>query len=113
MTTNTTTTATNAPSMVCPVCGKEFYDVISYTDHLITHSNEEKQRKAEEEKKARENQKSKDIENLVELRAKYLAAKKNFEDAVDNYESKYGLVFSLSDREKCDLPHLFDIFHWF
>ena len=112
MTTNTTTATADAPAMVCPICGKGFYDVTSYADHLTVHSNEEKKRKAEEEKKARENQRSKDVENLVELRAKYLAAKKNFENAVDNYESKYGLVFSLSDREKYDLPHLFDIFHW-
>ena len=112
MTTNTTTATPEAPAMVCPICGKEFHDVITYADHLAAHSNEEKKRKADEEKKARENQRTKDVENLVELRANYLAAKKKFNEAVDNYESKYGLVFTLSDREKYDLPHLFELFHW-
>lgn len=113
MTTNTATAASNAPAMVCPICGKEFHDVISYSDHLIAHSNEEKRRKAEEEKKARENQKSKDIENLVKLRADYNVAKKRLNDAMEEYESKYGLVFSYEDREKYDLPSVFDIFRWF
>ena len=112
MTTNTTT-ATPAPGMVCPICGKEFYDVTSYADHLTAHSNEEKRRKAEEEKKARENQRSKDIENLIELKTEYDAAEKKLDNAVKAYESKYGLVLSYEDREKYDLPRLFDVFRWF
>ena len=113
MTTNTTTATPDAPAMVCPICGKEFFDVITYADHLTAHSNEEKKRKADEEKKARENQRTKDVENLVELRAEYDAAKKKLDNAVKAYESKYGLVFSYEDREKYDLTHLFNILRWF
>ena len=113
MITNTTTATHDAPAMVCPVCGKEFFDVITYADHLTAHSNEEKKRKAEEEKKARENQRTKDIENLVKLRAEYNVAKKKLNDAINEYESKYGLVFSYDDKQKYDLPSLFDIFRWF
>lgn len=113
MTTNTTTVTSEAPAMICPICGKEFHDVISYSDHLIAHSNEEKRRKAEEEKKARESQRTKAVENLVNLRAEYNVAKKRLNDAIDDYESKYGLVFSYEDREKYDLPSVFDIFRWF
>ena len=112
MTTNTTTVTADAPAMICPICGKEFYDVTSYADHLTVHSNEEKKRKAEEEKKARENQRSKDVENLVKLRTEYTNAKKKLEEAVDAYESKYKLVFSYDDLSKYDLPRILDIFHW-
>ena len=112
--TNTVNTATaEAPVMVCPICSKQFFDLAEYANHLMAHSNEEKKRKAEEERKARENQRSKDIENLVQLRAEYDAAKKKLDNAVNTYKSKYGLVFSYEDREKYDLSHLFDIFRWF
>lgn len=111
-TTTTNTATADAPAMVCPICGKEFYDISTYASHLTAHSNEEKKRKAEEEKKARENQRSKDIENLVKLKAEYNAAKNKLNKAVDEYEEKYGLTFSYSDDKKYDLSDLFNFFHW-
>lgn len=111
-TTNTTTTNSDAPAMVCPICGKQFYDVTEYANHLMRHSDEDKKRKAEEEKKARETQRSKDIDELVQLNAEYKAANKRLNDAIDAYDKKYGLVFSYADREKFDLSDLFPIFRW-
>lgn len=111
-TTNTTTTNFDAPAMVCPICGKQFYDVTEYANHLMRHSDEDKKRKAEEEKKARETQRSKDIDELVQLNAEYKAAKKKLDDAIEAYDKKYGLVFSYADREKFDLTDLFPIFRW-
>lgn len=87
---NRTTTNADAPAMVCPVCEKEFHDIISYADHLTGHSNDEKKRKAEEEKKARENQRSKDIDNLTLLYNNYKTAKKALDAAVEAYKNRYG-----------------------
>ena len=112
--TNTVNTATaETHAMICPICGKQFFDLTEYANHLMAHSNEEKKRKDEEERKVRENQRSKDIENLVQLNMEYKAANKRLNDAIDAYDKKYGLVFSYTDREKYDLSDLFPpLFRW-
>lgn len=86
----TTETATGeAPAMVCPICGKNFFDIHSFASHMNEHSLNEKKRKAEEEKKTREAKRNEDIESLMILHSEYKTAKKKLEDAINKYEKTY------------------------
>lgn len=109
----TTETVTNeAPAMVCPICGKNFFDVHSFAAHMNEHSQEEKKRKAEEAKKKLNEERDKDIENLVTLRAEVTNAEKKLKAALDDYRKKYGgLVFPYTSNHIDDL--LRNISYWF
>lgn len=86
----TETANSEAPAMVCPICGKNFFDVHSFAAHMNEHSQEEKKRKAEEEKKKREQERNVDVDNLVALYHGYKSAYNAFEKALTSYENKYG-----------------------
>lgn len=79
-------------SMVCPVCGKSFYDVHSYANHMMDHSEQEAKRKAEADRKAKSEQRKKDAEYLSQLYAEKTAAEKKLQKAIDDYRDKYGSV---------------------
>ena len=99
---------TNFPPMVCPICGKNFFDVHTFADHMNEHSREEKKRKADEEKRARENQREKDIDNLMSLYNDYNAAKKALDSAMNDYEKRYGgYIFPYSSPIQNILDSLF------
>ena len=107
-----TDTVTNeAPAMICPVCGKSFFDVHALAAHINEHSQEEKKRKADEEKKRRDEERSKDIDNLIALKTEADSADKRFAAAMEDYKKKYGgLVFPYTNDAINDL--LFNVCRW-
>ena len=84
----------DSAGMVCPVCGKQFYDVRSFAQHMMEHSDQEQKRKEEEERNNREIQRKHDMETLERLYVEKASAEKKYENARKEYAEKYGgLIF--------------------
>lgn len=85
---------------LCPVCGKGFEDIHSFSKHIEEHSKNEARRKLEEERKAKEECRKNDLENLAQLYAEKQLADKNLNKALDEYKKKYGnLVFPYNEMD--------------
>lgn len=87
---NTTNTSSEAPAMICPVCGKSFNDIHVFAFHINEHSQDEKRRKAEEEKQRKADQKKVDYARLENLKKIYEDASNNYIKAKEKYAEDYG-----------------------
>lgn len=94
----TTDTVNNeAPTLVCPVCGKSFGDVHALAFHINEHSQDEKRRKAEEEKQRKADQKKVDYARLENLKKIYEDASSNYIKAKEKYAEDYDECFDSWD----------------
>ena len=108
-TNNTNTTSdSSAPAMICPVCGKSFFDVHTFASHMSQHSAEAKRREEYEKKKRLEKEKKGDLEHLNNLRKVYEDASVAYIKAKDEYEKKHGEKYLELNDFLGELHDLFD-----
>ena len=89
----------------CPVCGTEFKDIHSFSNHMMDHSEKEKKRQEEEDRQRKEDQKKVDKANLDKLDKIYKDAYTNYINAKEKYEEKYGKISELD----LNFKDLFDV----